>query len=554
MRWFLAVTAVTSVITAQNNLFREAGVGASFFLGTSVSMAGDVNSDGFEDIIAGAPSTGWNTGNGRIGYAVVLSGKDGAELHRFLGDTREDLFGVSVSGAGDLDRDGFADLVVGAMSAKSSGSSSGFVRAFSGVTGNVLFTRWGAAGDYLGVSVSGVGDVNQDGHDDFVAGAAINLSQGQKGYARVYSGKDGSTLYTFRGDSNFDNLGASVSGAGDVDRDGFPDIVVGIPKDDNTATNSGSARVYSGQTGAILYTFDGDSRGDELGGSVSGAGDVDGDFYADILVGARKTDNNGTDSGSARVYSGRTGSILYTFHGASAGDTFGGAVSGAGDTNKDGFADLIVGASLGTPQGGSKTGYVEVLSGKDGSLLWMSAGANAGDLFGNAVAGGGDVNCDGYPDVVVGAPDVDSFASRYSAGLAQVMSGKRLTLSYDTIWLELTTPSTQTLTLDAGATHPFHNYWIFGSFTGTKPGIALNGVRIPLNYDPYTELAMGMPAPIYVGFRGILDATGKATASFNIPAGLPKSVPAMTLYHAYVIYGNQGITFASNAAPLRLIR
>ena len=96
------------------------------------------------------------------------------------------------------------------------------------------------------------------------------------------------------------------------------------------------------------------------------------------------------------------------------------------------------------------------------------------------------------------------------------------------------------------------HFWIFGSITGTKPGIALNGVHIPLNYDPYTELAMGMPSPLYVGFRGTLDALGRAKASFNVPSGLPKSVPALTLFHAYVTYGPQGITFASNAAPVRL--
>jgi hypothetical protein len=548
---------VLSTVSAQDGLFERWGSIQSNLLGTSVGMAGDVNLDGFMDVISGGPSNGYWT---NLGEVIVLSGRDGSLIHRVSGDGSTDLFGVAVDGVGDVDGDAYVDFVVGAMADDNNGLKSGMVRVYSGRTGKVLYERDGdASGDYLGVSVSGVGDVNQDGYDDFVAGASINLSQGQKGYARVYSGKDGSTLYTFRGDSNFDQLGGAVSGAGDVDNDGVPDIVVGIPKDDNTGSNSGSVRVYSGRTGAILYTLDGDSRGDEFGKSVSGAGDVDKDGYADVLVGAWKTDNNGVDAGSVRVYSGRTGSALYTVHGDSAKDTFGNAVSGAGDTNKDGYPDFIVGAALGTPQGGSKTGYVRVLSGKDGAVLWTLAGANAGDQFGNAVAGrqahhrGGDVNCDGFADLVVGLPEHSS-PTFNKQGAMKVLSGRKLPLSFDPSWLELTAPGTQTLTLDAGATHPFHNYWIFGSITGTKPGIALNGVRIPLNYDPYTELAMGMPAPIYVGFRGTLDVTGKATASFNIPAGLPNSVPAMTLFHAYVTYGPQGITFASNAAPLRLVR
>jgi hypothetical protein len=157
-------------------------------------------------------------------------------------------------------------------------------------------------------------------------------------------------------------------------------------------------------------------------------------------------------------------------------------------------------------------------------------------------------------DVVIGIPQRTLITTFYNQGTVEVFSGSKLSLSYDTHYLELAAPGAQTLTLDAGPAHLFHNYWIFGSVTGVKPGITLNGVHIPLNYDPYTELAMGMPAPFFVGFRGTLDVSGKATALFNIPAGLPNSVPAMTLFHAYILYGPQGITFASNSAPLRLTR
>ncbi|MHC4093821.1 MAG: FG-GAP repeat protein, partial [Planctomycetota bacterium] len=88
-----------------------------------------------------------------------------------------------------------------------------------------------------------------------------------------------------------------------------------------------------GQT--TLYIFQGDSAGDRFGGSVSGAGDVNGDGFADLIVGARWDDNNGSNSGSARVFSGVDGSVLFTFNGDSAGDYFGSSVSGAGDVNGD---------------------------------------------------------------------------------------------------------------------------------------------------------------------------------------------------------------------------
>ena len=150
-------------------------------------------------------------------------------------------------------------------------------------------------------------------------------------------------LFTFDFDLHNDDFGISVSGAGDVNGDGFADLIVGDQEDDNNGTRSGSARVLSGVDGSVLYNFDGDSADDRLGSSVSGAGDVNGDGFADLIVGAYLDDNNGVSSGSAKVYSGIDGSVLYTFYGDSSGDLFGYSVSGAGDVNGDGKPDLIVG-------------------------------------------------------------------------------------------------------------------------------------------------------------------------------------------------------------------
>jgi hypothetical protein len=109
------------------------------------------------------------------------------------------------------------------------------------------------------------------------------------------------TLYTFNGDSTFDGFGFSVSGAGDVNGDGFADLIVGADGDDNNGSSSGSARVFSGKDGAVLHTFNGDDSNDQFGGSVAGAGDVNGDGFADLIAGADGDDNNGSSSGSARV-------------------------------------------------------------------------------------------------------------------------------------------------------------------------------------------------------------------------------------------------------------
>ena len=293
----------------------------------------------------------------------MFSGADGSVLYTFNGDSAGDDFGISVSGAGDVNGDGVADFIVGAPRDDNNGIDSGNARVFSGSDGSVLHNFDGdSEGEFFGWSVSGAGDVNGDGFDDLIVGAIRDDENGiESGSASVLSGSDGAVLYIFDGDSAFDNFGQSVSGAGDVNGDGFDDLIVGAFLDNNNGSDSGSARVFSGIDGSILYTFDGNSNNDRLGDSVSGAGDVNGDGFADLIVGAPRDDNNGDRSGSATVFSGFDGSVLYNFNGDSTNDSFGDSVSGVGDVNGDGIADFFVSASrqLGGLQGGGN-GYVRV--------------------------------------------------------------------------------------------------------------------------------------------------------------------------------------------------
>ena len=269
------------------------------------------------------------------------------ELFTFSGDSAGDEFGLSVSGAGDVNGDGTPDLIVGAPGDDNNGIASGSARVLSGLDGSTLFTFDGdSANDFFGDSVSGAGDVNGDGRADLIVGAFGDNNNGSdSGIARVLSGIDGSTLFTFNGDSANDQFGLSVSGAGDVNGDGTPDLIVGALGDDNNGDESGIARVLSGMDGGTLFTFEGDSAFDLFGDSVSGAGDVNGDGFADLIVGAPFDDNNGSDSGSARVLSGIDGSTLFTFDGDSAGDFFGVSVNGLGDLNGDGLDDFVVGSN-----------------------------------------------------------------------------------------------------------------------------------------------------------------------------------------------------------------
>ena len=345
------------------------------FFGRSVSGAGDVNGDGLTDLIVGWPDN-----------ARVFSGSDGSVLHNFVNDPINLFFGNSVSGAGDVNSDGFADLIVGDVR---DNFTNGSALVYSGSDGSVLYKFDGATSDRLGHSVSGAGDVNGDGFADLIAGAPDG------GYARVFSGADGSVLHTLTTDSLNDRLGHSVSGAGDVNGDGFDDLIVGAIDDAENGTKSGSAWVYSGVDGSVLYTFFGDAEQDRFGISVSGAGDVNGDGFADLIVGIR------TAPSSARVFSGSDGSVLYNFS-VSPGDQFGESVSGAGDVNGVGFDDMIVGARL-ADNNGPTSGSAHVFSGVDGSVLYTFDGDSAGDQFGHSVSSAGDVNGDGLADLVVGA-------------------------------------------------------------------------------------------------------------------------------------------------------
>ncbi|MFT7616406.1 MAG: hypothetical protein ACI97A_000027 [Planctomycetota bacterium] len=383
------------------------GSAANQSFGNSVCNAGDVNGDGINDLVVGARGDATNGAN--AGSVRVYSGANGTLLHTFMGNASFDQFGYSVSCAGDVNGDGFDDVVVGAPFADAGGVNAGNAKILSGIDGTLLHNFDGSGSfTLLGESVSGAGDVNNDGFDDVVVGIRGDATNGLgAGAARVYSGVDGTILYTFLGDNAGDGLGNSVSGAGDANGDGYDDIVVGATGDDNNGNSSGALRVYSGFDGNVLFTRFGDSDFCQLGSSVSNAGDVNRDGFADVVTGAPYANANGPTAGLVRVYSGLDGSTLHSLTGAMANDQFGLSVSGAGDTNGDGHDDIIVGAYRdGTTL--SNSGHARVISGVDGSTLADIAGDSDLDYFGQSVSSAGDINGDGFADVLVGAYAADA--------------------------------------------------------------------------------------------------------------------------------------------------
>lgn len=215
-------------------------------------------------------------------------------------------------------------------------------------------------------------------------------------------------LYQKDGPAASSLFGWSVAGAGDVDGDGVPDFIVGAPHTGGYPIWSGSAYVYSGATGALLYQKDG-SPGDELGYSVAGAGDLNSDSKADFIVGAPFASPGGRIwAGTAYVFSGPTGALIYEFNNPDLHQgEFGWSVAGAGDVDGDGRPDLIVGAHSMDIDELQDVGSAFIYSGAAGALLGRIDGPGANKEFGFSVAGCGDVNGDGRADVIIGAAWAD---------------------------------------------------------------------------------------------------------------------------------------------------
>jgi len=389
------------------------------YTGVSVSAAGDVNGDGFSDIIVGASRPGaFGYGDGPRAYVIYgnasrsgtvdltnFPSADGFQINGGFESAYYSSGSIRVSDAGDVNGDGFDDLLIGTPYGNGGTGSAFIVWGKPSGLGTVRLDALGPSdgyailgahyGDLVGASVSAAGDINGDGFADFVIGAiGVDTGGQDAGAAYVIFGKgsgfgtiDLSNLspsggFVIQGDAAFDNAGFSVSHAGDVNNDGFDDIIIGGPGNDVGGSESGTAYVIFGKAngfgpidlsnlGTAGFAIQGDSAGDAAGHSVSAAGDVNHDGIDDLIVGAVGNDAGGTDAGRAYVIFGRSnmsGTVDLTNLNSSAGFIIangaaatlaGFSVSGGGDFNHDGFADVIVGV----PFANMSQGRVYVISG-----------------------------------------------------------------------------------------------------------------------------------------------------------------------------------------------
>jgi hypothetical protein len=387
-------------------------------------------------------------------------------LGEWAGEVRGGQFGWIAREIGDVDGDSIRDFTT---SAPTDGKG-GTVYGYSSRTGERLWEVSGEAGAQLGSGLEAAGDVDADGVPDVIAGAPAG------NYALVIGGRDGRVIWRLDAAAENEGFGTQVGDVGDLDGDGHADVVIGAPTADHGGVDAGRVYVFSGKTGAILWTAEGSAAGERLGSTVAGGslsgdswivggadqgpgaggvaylwrgandepvvryeplesarafgamfasvpGDVDGDGVAEMYVSDWADATHGPQTGRIYVVSGATGATVHSIPGEAAGDGFGIGPADAGDVDHDGHADLIVGAWQhgGGAAGGGKA---YLYSGRTGELLWQLTSKVMGETFAFDATGIGDVDGDGAIDFL--------FTSAWSSingprtGRVQIVAGPKL--------------------------------------------------------------------------------------------------------------------------------
>lgn len=406
----------------------------------------------------------WVERDGRGGIRIRFDDRDAvwpvhvdplvsAPLWSVEADQESANMGASVSTAGDVNDDGYSDVLVGAPFYDNGQPNEGLVFGYYGTAGGLpTVPDWSAENDWpdarFGFSVSPAGDVNGDGYADIICGSPRHFgSEFLEGRVFAYYGSATGLPATFDWSVDIDvveaQFGYSVAAAGDVNRDNFADVIVGAPFYTNDLAEEGAAFLFLGSASGIeltpTWTAEGDEAGSGAGWSVATAGDVNGDTFADLVVGAPFHDGVGTDRGRARVFygslSGPSATADVVFDGDVDNGWYGAAVSTAGDVNADGFSDVAVGARL-YSNGQASEGAVFVYHGDPGGLVtspaWTREGDQAGANYGYSVATAGDVNGDGYGDLVIGSPFMDN--GEVDEGVAYLFQGSATGLGASPVW------------------------------------------------------------------------------------------------------------------------
>jgi hypothetical protein len=541
--------------------------------GRAVSGAGDVNGDGIEDLLVSAYKVGIFAPPGTVYliYGTQWSPPKSLNLANadviITGTQNGSRTGFSLGAAGDVDNDGFDDFLIGADGYDLNGANADSGRVYlvygkanlpatlnlgslSGSAATIFASPNG--GDLFGSSVAGVGDVNGDGTPDILVGSsgADTGSLIQSGQAVLIYGSDafGSLVNIssltesegafLNGAGAAEHAGRSVASAGDFNNDGFADIIVGADDADANGPESGRAYVVYGDPslpeiialgslGSAGLTIDGPGAGDNLGASVSGGGDVNGDGFDDVVVGCHQFDDTGSNEGLATIIyggssmpttldAGNLGAAGVTLTGVDGSDEAGFTVAMSrtlsGDVNGDGFADVLISARQADPNGG-QSGEVYLLHGNNTLPTELSLeslsfrgvqlnGTDSGDRAGDSLAMIGDFNNDGFEDYAIGA----RFAQNETGEVTVVQGACNMLNAAGP------TGEGQTFILTAHGTPHRLSVLMFSGFVSPAPidtGVGPFWLGTPFNtwqlkqHDTNGQWSVNITVPVGIGLSGL---------------------------------------------------
>ena len=445
--------------------------------GASVACLGDVDGDGVPDAVLTSSRENLPTGK-EVGAAYVRSGASGIDLQHDVGQFQQQMFGWSSCVPGDLDGDGVNDYLIGAPDFIF-GNTPGKVFAYSGATGALLFKLKGAIpGLNFGIDLAPAGDIDADGVADFCVGA----NDTGPGNVYIYSGKSVSVLYSFS-ESKIDTNMFVGRGLGDLDGDGYGDFGIGAYR--GGPNGEGEFTVYSGASGSVLWSVTGEGYAYGFGGGASSLGDIDGDGIPDVAISSTAYSKSIIGAGRVYVYSGSNGALRWTYDGTFNNEQLGKLpANGRIDLSQDGFADIIIGSP--------RRNSCFVYSGVTGTLLYEFRGAVDNgwpEYLGWSSSPIGDFDGDGIDDILIGAPENARY--QMSAGRAYVFAGNDLFLQADQPSYQFGDP----ITIEDR-----------GGAPGSPACIVLTDVS-------------GTPTFLPVAI-GALDGNGNFSVSGTVPAGL----------------------------------
>ncbi|MBI1854039.1 MAG: FG-GAP repeat protein [Planctomycetes bacterium] len=508
--------------------------------GAAIISAGDVNADGFDDVLVGMPGASPN-GLAGAGSALLFSGRGGSLLVRFNGDRAGGGFGAALAVIPDANNDGVVDFLIGApLTAEPGLPEAGKVFRISGIDGSIIDVLTSDQDHgHFGAALAVPGDLNGDGVVDYLVGAPGAPVGGLAGAGKVFgvSGADRSRLFTVRGAEMGEALGSSLAGLPGIGVGPTPSFAIGSPG--ATVGNlvlAGHVQIFRGLASLALQ-INGAEAGAHFGTSLGRAGDINGDRSPELLVGAPDASPRGViAAGSAFVMNPTSGLLLLRIDGAAAGQHLGVTVTGVSDVSEDGTPDIAAGSS----GNASLPGGIGIYSGASGSVVYERTGGTS-DGTGTALAVAGDVDGDGHIDIAYGEP-----AWRTGSGDAV---GRAVVLMWDRSTLSVAGQPRRgerlafTLGSDPGA------FYVLILSTRGAPGARLTPIQYPNAPGNAIALDVGLEH-VNVSFTlphfiGDLDASGRRVVSLRIPTFETPPLP--------VTFQAQFITLGGAASPIKRV-